>query len=84
MWAAAETLGLIREASVYKENLISVFVINRKIVNTAISRDVREALAESAALGQAVQETHPRSPATQEIDQMLDKLLSDKVERVKS
>ncbi len=38
-------IDLIREASVFKENLKSVFVINRKIVNTAIGRDVTEALS---------------------------------------
>jgi len=32
-------------ASVYKENIKSVFVVNRKITNTAIGRDVLEALA---------------------------------------
>ncbi|MCY3675039.1 MAG: AAA family ATPase [Paracoccaceae bacterium] len=46
VWAAGETVDLIREASVYKDKLKSVFVINRKIVNTAIGRDVRHALAE--------------------------------------
>lgn len=45
VWAAREILDLLREASVFKENLKSVFVINRKIVNTAIGRDVVEALA---------------------------------------
>ena len=35
----------LQEASVYKETLKAVFAINRKIVNTAIGRDVREALA---------------------------------------
>ena len=37
---------LIHEATVYKPNLKSAFVINRKIVNTAIGRDVVEALSE--------------------------------------
>jgi chromosome partitioning protein len=46
VWAAAEVIKLIQEASVFKENLKSVFVINRRIVNTAIGRDVGEALAE--------------------------------------
>jgi chromosome partitioning protein len=32
----------------FKENLKSAFVINRKIVNTAIGRDVIEALSEYA------------------------------------
>ena len=38
-------VSLINEAKVYKESLKSAFVINRKIVNTAIGRDVGEALA---------------------------------------
>lgn len=46
VWAAIEVIDLIEEASVFKENLKSVFVINRKIVNTAIGRDVVEALSE--------------------------------------
>ena len=46
VWAAVEVINLIKEASVFKESLKSVFVINRKIVNTAIGRDVVEALAE--------------------------------------
>jgi chromosome partitioning protein len=45
VWAAQEVINLIKEASVFKENLKSVFVINRKIVNTAIGRDVAEALS---------------------------------------
>ncbi|MBW4475135.1 MAG: AAA family ATPase [Stenomitos rutilans HA7619-LM2] len=46
VWAADEVIKLIREASVFKESLKSVFVINRRIVNTAIGRDVGDALAE--------------------------------------
>ncbi len=45
IWAADEVVKLINEAGVYKENLKSVFVVNRKITNTAIGRDVGEALA---------------------------------------
>ena len=45
IWAADEVVKLINEASVYKDNLKSCFVINRKIVNTAIGRDVAEALS---------------------------------------
>ncbi|WP_346825100.1 ParA family partition ATPase (plasmid) [Ralstonia solanacearum] len=45
IWAAEEVVKLIDEARVYKESLKSVFVVNRKITNTAIGRDVREALA---------------------------------------
>ncbi len=45
IWAADEVVKLIGEASVFKENLKSAFVVNRKITNTAIGRDVGEALA---------------------------------------
>jgi chromosome partitioning protein len=45
VWAASEIINLIKEASVFKEKLKSVFVINRKIVNTAIGRDVAQALS---------------------------------------
>jgi chromosome partitioning protein len=44
VWAAAETVQLVREARVYKENLRAGFVINRKIANTAIGRDFVSAL----------------------------------------
>lgn len=44
VWAAAETVQLIREAQQFKEKLKAVFVINRKIANTAIGRDVAGAL----------------------------------------
>ena len=44
IWAAEETLELIEEARVIKDLLKSVFVINRKIVNTAIGREVVDAL----------------------------------------
>lgn len=45
IWAADEVVKLIAEARVYKENLKATFVVNRKIANTAIGRDVGEALA---------------------------------------
>ena len=44
VWASADTVQLIKEAQQYKENLKGVFVINRRIVNTAIGRDVVSAL----------------------------------------
>ena len=44
VWAAAETVDLVNEARVFKETLKSAIAINRKIVNTVIGRDVREAL----------------------------------------
>jgi chromosome partitioning protein len=46
VWATQDVVGLVREAHVFKERLRAVFVINRKIVNTAIGRDVGVALAE--------------------------------------
>ncbi|SEJ07577.1 ParA family partition ATPase [Nitrosomonas eutropha] len=45
IWAADEVVKLIEEARIYKENLKSVFVINRKIANTAIGRDIGDALS---------------------------------------
>lgn len=45
IWAAEEVVQLIEEARVFKERLKSVFVVNRKIANTAIGRDVGDALA---------------------------------------
>jgi chromosome partitioning protein len=45
VWACAEVVAIIKEASVFTEKLKSVFVINRKIVNTALGRDVVDALA---------------------------------------
>lgn len=45
IWAADTIIKLIDEAQVYKEKLKSAFVINRKIANTAIGRDVGDALA---------------------------------------
>jgi chromosome partitioning protein len=45
IWAADEVVKLIQEAAIYKENIKSVFVVNRKIANTAIGRDVGDALA---------------------------------------
>jgi len=60
VWAAKEIVDLLQEASTFKENIKSAFVINRKIVNTAIGRDVGEALAGynlpvlSTAIGQRV------------------------------
>lgn len=46
VWASKEIMDLLNEATVYKPNLKKAFVINRKIVNTAIGRDVIDVLAE--------------------------------------
>jgi chromosome partitioning protein len=44
VWAADEIIKLIQEASVYKAQLKCLFVINRKVSNSAIGRDVAQAL----------------------------------------
>ncbi len=46
VWAAKEIVDLLEEIRPFKENLKNAFVINRKIVNTAIGLAVNEALAE--------------------------------------
>ena len=45
IWSVDEIVKLTEEARVYRNNLKVTFVINRKIANTIIGRDVREALA---------------------------------------
>lgn len=46
VWAAKDIVDLLHEASAFKQSQRSAFVINRKIVNTAIGRDVAQALSE--------------------------------------
>lgn len=46
VWAAQDTVNLINEASVFNELLKSVFVVNRVITNTRLSRDVLDALTD--------------------------------------
>jgi chromosome partitioning protein len=46
VWAAKDTVDLIAEARVVKDDLIALFAVNRRIVGTAIGRDVEKALAE--------------------------------------
>lgn len=46
IWAAEEIVSLLEEAGTIQEKLKAGFVINRKIVNTAIGRDVQQALAQ--------------------------------------
>jgi len=45
VWAAKEIVDLIDEAAAFKPGLRAAFVVNRRIANTAIGRDVAEALA---------------------------------------
>jgi chromosome partitioning protein len=44
IWSAAAIVQLIEEANVFKENIKTAFVVNRKITNTALGRDVFSAL----------------------------------------
>jgi chromosome partitioning protein len=46
IWAAAETVRLVREAQQMKPGLAAAFVVNRMIARTAIGRDAAAALAE--------------------------------------
>ncbi|ABW32860.1 ParA family partition ATPase [Acaryochloris marina] len=46
VWAAAETVALLDEAKGFKPELKAVFVVNRVLTRTLISKDVVEALAE--------------------------------------
>jgi len=46
VWAATDTVELIREARQFKPDLKAAFVINRMIARTAISRDAAAALAQ--------------------------------------
>ena len=46
VWAAADTVQLIREAQVFKADLKCAFAISRKVANTVIARDVKTALAD--------------------------------------
>ena len=43
VWAADDTVRLVQEAQQFRENLRAAFAVNRKIVNTAIGRDVARA-----------------------------------------
>jgi chromosome partitioning protein len=46
IWAAREVVDIIADVRIIKQGLKAVFTINRKIANTAISRDVTAALAD--------------------------------------
>ncbi len=45
LWAAAHTLELVREAQQFRDSIRAVLVVNRRITNTAIGRDIVGALA---------------------------------------
>jgi chromosome partitioning protein len=44
-WASRETVKLVKEAHAFKETQKSVFLVTRKKAQTALGRDIREALA---------------------------------------
>ena len=46
IWAAHAVIELVTEVQVLKTDLKAVFAVNRKVVGTAIGRDVKKALAE--------------------------------------
>lgn len=76
VWATDETVQLVTEAQQFKEGIQAVFTINRKIVNTAIGRDVLGAFTDypfpvlQASLGQRVifAESAARGLAVVEVD----------------
>lgn len=45
VWSAKEIVDLVEETTPFAPNLKAAFVVNRKIVNTAIGREVVEALS---------------------------------------
>lgn len=46
VWASEETVELVQECANYKPSLQCAYVINRRIVNTAIARGVSKALSQ--------------------------------------
>ncbi len=75
VWAAAETVDLVREAQVFKPDLRCCLALNRKIANTAIGRDVRDALVEldvpilKSDIGQRVVFAESAASGTTALDQ---------------
>lgn len=45
IWASTDVLALLEQSQVYKPELIAAWVINRRIVNTKIARDVKQQLS---------------------------------------
>ena len=48
VWASAEMVTLVREAQMFRPQLIAAFVVNRRVSTTIIGREARSALAEQA------------------------------------
>src|SRR5215212_393635 len=45
LWAAAQTLALVREAQQFRPSVRAALVVNRMVANTAVSREIVSALA---------------------------------------
>jgi chromosome partitioning protein len=91
IWASEETVKLCQEASVYKEKLKYAFAVNRKIANTVLGREVKEALAQydvpvlktatsqrviyAEAIMAGVAVIEQDGPAAKEIESLLDDIL---------
>jgi chromosome partitioning protein len=91
IWASEETVKLCQEASVYKENLKYAFAVNRKIANTVIGREVKDALAQfdvpvlktattqriiyAESIMSGTAVIEDAGPAAQEIESLLDDIL---------
>lgn len=60
VWAASETIELVKEAQQFKPEIKAAFLINRRIVGSAIGREIEQALKDYAlpvfktAIGQRV------------------------------
>ncbi len=46
VWSAKDVIPLLKDATIFNEKLKSVFVINRKIVNTAIAKEIEKVLVD--------------------------------------
>ncbi|MEQ8399696.1 MAG: ParA family partition ATPase [Silicimonas sp.] len=46
VWASQQVVTLVTEARIFRPELRAAFLVNRRIVNTVIGRDVHEALSE--------------------------------------
>ena len=46
LWASAEMVALVREAQVFRPQLMAAFAINRRVSTTVIGREARQALVE--------------------------------------
>ena len=88
VWAADEIVSLVREAHAFRDDTRAAFVINRKIVNTAIGRDVRDALAGyeipvlRTAIGQRVAFAESAATGSTVLEADPDSLASQEIRRL--